>query len=93
MTNSLAWSICTHLTVSVWPTMVTLQAIDDQEEVELKSQTLMVRSVLPLTRRFPSRWRHLTSPEWPARVMTDQGELVFTFHTLIVLSCDPLTIR
>ena len=22
-----------------------------------------------------------TSPEWPARVMTDQGELVFTFHT------------
>ena len=38
------------------------------------------------------RWRHLTSPECPARVMTDQGEFVFTFHTLMVLSWLPLTI-
>jgi hypothetical protein len=27
------------------------------------------------------RWRHLTSPEWPARVITDQGEFVFVFQT------------
>ena len=38
MTKSLAWSIWTQHTVSVWPTMVTLHAMDDQEEVVLRSE-------------------------------------------------------
>ena len=55
MTRSLAWSIWTQRTVSVWPTMVTLQAMLDQLTEMDRSHTLMVRSVLPLTRRFPSK--------------------------------------
>ena len=49
--------------MSVWPTMVTLHAMDDQLTEIDRSQTLMVRSVLPLTSLFPSKCMHLTSPE------------------------------
>ncbi len=73
--------------------MVTLHPIEDHSGCISRSHTLMVVSVLPLTSLFPSRWRQRTSPEWPDRVMTDQGLLVLMFHTRMVLSCEPDTMR
>ena len=66
--------------------MVTLQPMEDHSGVMSRSHTLIVVSVLPLATLLPSRWRHLTSPECPVRVMTDQGLFVLMFHTRIVLS-------
>ena len=72
---------CTHLTVSVWPIIVTLHAILDHCSWTERSHTLMVESVEPLTNRFPSKWRQRTVPEWPTKVITDHGLFVRMFQT------------
>ena len=41
----------------------------------------MVLSEDPLTSLLPWRWRHLTVPEWPAKVNAAQAVLVRRFHT------------
>ena len=42
----------------------------------------MVLSDEPLTKRLSCRWRHLTVPEWPARVRAAHTVFVRRFHTL-----------
>ena len=49
ITRFLLCFMCMQRTVSWWPTMVTLQPIEDHSGWISKSQTLIVRSVLPLT--------------------------------------------
>ncbi len=90
-----------HLTVSVWPTIVTRQAIADHWGCMDKSQTLIVRSdepetslgPLPPSPPPPSSWMQRTVPECPTSVMTDHGLFVRTSQTLMVLSCEPDTMR
>ena len=45
--------------------------------------TLMVLSDEPLTKRLSCRWRHLTVPEWPARVRAAHTVFVRRFHMYI----------
>lgn len=46
--------------IKSWQYVNTLHPMEDQVGVISRSQTLMVVSVLPLTRRFPSKWRQRT---------------------------------
>ena len=43
--------------------------------------TFIVLSDDPLTNLFPCKCRHLTVPEWPAKVRAAQAVLVRRFHT------------